>query len=570
MLFSVVCILRVVLACVLLCSLGTSMTMLAYAQAQPDNKDLRERLCSKQESTNTDYPSGAVPMQEAIPLSGIQNRHLELLFNVTHNSGQSIQKDASGTRLHLELYDICANTTAKYVTYLISISDVESGQTNGSTEPIFRDIFHTETGILNLDILNDGQSRVTINADREDFLNAWKADSADNSVVIKTSAIKPEGTYRIELELIGMDYKTKIFAEEQSPRAVLEWDPTHTSDKIMLNPTDAGLQNSTFRYEPVTSLRTDKQHYQSGDIVSVSGNVGKETAKSLKEHNENPVRIGVLGANPQQQFVLMDNISNITNSGDFTYSFPMKGLGTVQTGRFSIQIWSPNGAEASTSYNFTYSASKALTSNPMTVNWNDASTKHTIVDIYDERSITNGSRLLSTIPDLVLSREMRYKIIPEGSADLKNLTGYHLKVGDSNSILSAILEGRLKAQRNGTLIIDIPIDLVGPDPLKVHGLEWRMLNGSAPFSVDGYAGQQRTRLLYYDEVQNVVAIDFGPGTELFHVIGKSAEPITDTELQSGYIVPEFDSVFLVATVGLSFVMIFALTGRRLSTRKHNA
>jgi hypothetical protein len=555
------------LLCTLLLSLYSAIPI-AHAQEQANNDDssLRAHLCAKQESTNNNYSSGAVPMQEAIPVSGIQNRHLQLFFNVTHNFGQASQ-EAARTRLHLELHDICTDTTAKYATYIISIYDAKNGPANASaTKPIIRDIFQTASGILNLDIIDDGQAQIRIYGERDEIVNAWKADTANNSIMVKTSAIRPEATYRMELELAGIDYPTKIFAEEQSPKSTLEWDPTHTSNKIMLNPTDAGLQKSGFPYEPVTFLRTDKQHYQSGDTVSVFGNVGNGSAKALKEHKENPVRIGVLGADPQQQFVLMDNISNITDPGNFTYSFPMKGLGTIQTGRFSVQIWSPNGAQAATTYNFTYSAKEALSSNPMTVDWNDAATKHTFARVYDDRYVTNGSRLLSQSSELVFSREMRYKIIPEGSADLENLTGHHQKDG-SGSTLFTILEGRLKAQRNGTLIIDIPIDVVEPDPLKVRGLEWRMLNGTAPFSVDGYGGQQRTRLLYYDEVQNVVAIEFGPGTGLFHVVGKSAEPITDSELQSGYVVPEFDSAFLVATIGLCSVVTIALVGRNQLSAK---
>jgi hypothetical protein len=89
-----------------------------------------------------------------------------------------------------------------------------------------------------------------------------------------------------------------------------------------------------------------------------------------------------------------------------------------------------------------------------------------------------------------------------------------------------------------------------------------MLNGNAPLSTNGFRGdQQKTRLLYYDKVQNVVAIDFGPGTELFHVVGKSAEPIADSVLQCGYVAPEFDSAFLVATIGLCSVASIATIGR---------
>jgi hypothetical protein len=178
--------------------------------------------------------------------------------------------------------------------------------------------------------------------------------------------------------------------------------------------------------EPVT-LKTDRQSYESGDTVRVSGNVGIGIARALKGNAgvAGGLRFGVTGSSPHQEFVLMDNISNVTSSGDFAYSFQMKGIGTMHSGPFAVQVWSPDGNSASTLYNFTYSAQKAVASNPMTIDWSGA--KSVSVSVFDMRYGADPADSSVQKYERAFSREMRYRVVPEGAATVDNITATHLK-----------------------------------------------------------------------------------------------------------------------------------------------
>lgn len=286
----------------------------------------------------------------------------------------------------------------------------------------------------------------------------------------------------------------------------------------------------------------------------VTANVGQETARFIRE-GKGTVGIRVHAVEPPGVFALMDDVSDVTESGDFAYSFEMKGIGAAQSGIFNVQILSP-GNNASKYYNYTYTQEKAVASNPMIIDWRgDGEPWMYSLDVIDKRDGTNpldtgGQRL-----EYSFSWEIKYKIIPEDAA-VANMTAYHLKVGN-DSVSGAWIELSIDAQKEGTLILDIPIDVVMPNPLKLRGLEARLLNGSAPFDIAVNAGSPRSELLYYNEVQHVIAIHFTPDQRSFTVLGETAEPISESLLQA-YAVPEFSHVVMISAAVLVLVLVMTM------------
>ena len=148
---------------------------------------------------------------------------------------------------------------------------------------------------------------------------------------------------------------------------------------------------------------------------------------------------------------------------------------------------------------------------------------------------------------------MRYRVVPEGATTVTSMTASHLKPGGDESILGASLDVRLDAVRKGTLIIDVPIDVVEPNQIKLRGPDAQAQGG--PFEISSNVGVPATRLLYYDEVQHVVAIDFTPEYKSLLLSGKTAEPLTD-EVLNAYVVPEFHPA-LVMAAALALIVSYA-------------
>ena len=268
---------------------------------------------------------------------------------------------------------------------------------------------------------------------------------------------------------------------------------------------------------------------------------------------------------PPGQFVLMDNIYNFTQSGDFTYTFQIKGIGTLESGTYSVLVFSPNGQSAQTTIEYIYDRKAALESNPMTVGWDeDGQTLYHHLDVFDmiygEDPLDTSSQRL----EHSFSRQIKYMVIPDGAATITEMTANHLKIENGTIPIAASLDIRLlQVHERGTLVLDIPIDVVEPNPIKLRGFEAR--HGKAPFDVKSNAGDPDTRLLYYNEVQHIIAIEFTPEHRSFHILGETATPISDLSLIEEYAIPEFDYVLVVMAAGVIAAIAIMRTRRQKSS-----
>lgn len=107
------------------------------------------------------------------------------------------------------------------------------------------------------------------------------------------------------------------------------------------------------------------------------------------------------------------------------------------------------------------------------------------------------------------------------------------------------------------MILVTPIDVVMPNPLKLRGLEARLLNGSAPFDIAVNAGSPRSEFLYYNEVQHVIEIHFTPDQRSFTFLSNTTEPISESLLQA-YAVPEFGHVAMISAAVAILALVMAM------------
>jgi hypothetical protein len=113
--------------------------------------------------------------------------------------------------LRLRLFDAETNETIKFTTFTIQVIK----GIDRTTVPLLRDTFHTENGLLTLKI-QPRQEPLQVFGTRDNFLNAWKADSA-GTVDIRGPLLLESGLYRIRVDVVTVDSIRNTFRPGEGP-----------------------------------------------------------------------------------------------------------------------------------------------------------------------------------------------------------------------------------------------------------------------------------------------------------------------------------------------------------------
>lgn len=152
-------------------------------------------------------------------------RPLYLSFIVTpdDSSEQAI------SRLNITLYESDMKKQIKAVTYAVTLTDLGSG------EGILREIFYTEDGsaIILLAHSEEVETRI-VNGVQEQFLNAWVAD--DDGLLISSPHFMGNATYKVTVELLGIDSIRNLLSLQNIPEVVLFFDTGKESRQIAAMP----------------------------------------------------------------------------------------------------------------------------------------------------------------------------------------------------------------------------------------------------------------------------------------------------------------------------------------------
>jgi hypothetical protein len=142
--------------------------------------------------------------------ASLGDRQAELLVKVN----PPILTDASKDEAYmlLRLYDAKNNETIKYTTFGIT---VEKG-VGESAERIFSDVFHTESGLLQLKV-QPAEGQVQISAAVDQFLNAYIADPG-GTINIRGPMFLEGGIYHMRIDILGIDSVRELFPPDQIKR----------------------------------------------------------------------------------------------------------------------------------------------------------------------------------------------------------------------------------------------------------------------------------------------------------------------------------------------------------------
>jgi hypothetical protein len=153
------------------------------------------------------YADGLFQEMFSASLSG---RDAELLVKVN----PPILTDATREDAYmlLRLYDPNNNQTIKYTSFIIT---VEKG-VGENAEEIFTDVFHTESGLLQLKV-QPSEGEVQFFGTREQFLNAWVADPG-GTINISGPMFLEGGIYHLRIDILGIDNIRNLFRPDQIPR----------------------------------------------------------------------------------------------------------------------------------------------------------------------------------------------------------------------------------------------------------------------------------------------------------------------------------------------------------------
>jgi hypothetical protein len=142
--------------------------------------------------------------------ASLGDRQGELLVKVN----PPILTDASRDEAYmmLRLYDANNNETIKFTTFGIT---VEKG-VGENAERIFSDVFHTESGLLQLKV-QPAEGPVQFFGTRDQFLNALIADPGGR-IIIRGPMFLEGGIYHLRIDILGIDSIRELFPPDQIKR----------------------------------------------------------------------------------------------------------------------------------------------------------------------------------------------------------------------------------------------------------------------------------------------------------------------------------------------------------------
>ena len=147
---------------------------------------------------------------ENLPPASVGNRNVQLFIKLTP---PIITSDTTQPReIYMRIFDANTNQSIVHDSFFISITKHD--------QLLMRDLFHTHTGELILDVTpTNTPGTWTIQADQEPFLNAW-VNQNGGPIPVFADALGDGGLYHIHIELFSIDYDQNIFTPDQSPK----WD----------------------------------------------------------------------------------------------------------------------------------------------------------------------------------------------------------------------------------------------------------------------------------------------------------------------------------------------------------
>ncbi|MDE2589628.1 MAG: hypothetical protein KGL95_08190 [Patescibacteria group bacterium] len=207
---------KILYLAIILCT-SALLASSAYLQLDKQQAQLSKEQC---------MGGSACPGATPLPVPNIGNRTLEVELELYQNS-----TDPTGAHLlWLRFLDARTNQTLHHISFFLTITS--------QNQLLFRELLHTHTGILDLDVIPTNGTTWTVQGAREPILNGWVPPNPTAPLIIHANLFDYiNATYRLNIQMFTLDNDNLIFTANA---------PSPPTFDLYLNMSDQGKMMKTF------------------------------------------------------------------------------------------------------------------------------------------------------------------------------------------------------------------------------------------------------------------------------------------------------------------------------------
>ncbi|MGI0073276.1 MAG: peptidase, partial [Nitrosotalea sp.] len=152
--------------------------------------------------------------QENLPPASVGNRQVQLFIKllppiIYSNANQQ-------PTLLFRWFDANTNQSITHVSFFLTITK--------HSQLLFRELLHTHTGILNIDVIPTAGPNWLVQADKEPILGGWVPDNDDDPINIQAPILGEGGLYHFNMQMFSIDYDNNIFDTTDNPQSIPNFD----------------------------------------------------------------------------------------------------------------------------------------------------------------------------------------------------------------------------------------------------------------------------------------------------------------------------------------------------------
>lgn len=151
---------------------------------------------------------------ENLPPASVGNRQVQLFIKV--NPTVLISSSGVQPTVFFRWFDASTNQTLQHISFFLTITK--------HNQLLFRELLHTHTGILNINVVPTNGPHWTVYADHEPILNGWVPDNDDNPIDIQGPIFNEGGLYHFNIQMFSIDYDNNIFDTTDNPQSIPNFD----------------------------------------------------------------------------------------------------------------------------------------------------------------------------------------------------------------------------------------------------------------------------------------------------------------------------------------------------------
>ena len=151
---------------------------------------------------------------ENLPPATVGNRQVQVFIQL--NPPILFPNSGVQPTLFFRWFDASTNQTIQHVSFFLTVSK--------HNQLLFRELLHTHTGVLNINVMPTNGPHWTVYADHEPILNGWVPDNDNDPIVIQGPILNEGGLYHFNIQMFSVDYDNNIFDTTDNPQSVPSFD----------------------------------------------------------------------------------------------------------------------------------------------------------------------------------------------------------------------------------------------------------------------------------------------------------------------------------------------------------